>query len=1600
MAWRAKVMAVKGLDDSGYGLDSQLAAAIVYATDSGAEVINASWGGTGESPAIQDAIDYATSLGVVFVAAAGNNGEDARAFYPAAFAKVVTVAASDAADALASFSNRGPKIDVAAPGVDILSLRAQGTSRGTSLGELYTRLQGTSMAAPHVAGLAALVLSRHPSYTTEQVRQAIRVSATDVGKAGFDTDFGYGRIDAAQTLTVDGALEVAIQGPPDGAHVTGPVPVTGLARGAGFQRYQLAWGEGGTPTAWTVFEENAEQGAGELGTFDAGTVTDGLYTLRLTAFDAAGRAYVDRRSFVVDYVRFTDPTPPLTPALARAFKAGGVRTIEGSATGPSFAGFRLEWAPGINPASGWSAAGITLAGGGSAPVGPGPLATWDTTAIAAAGYYTLRLLVDNSGFTSEARTLVYLEPDLLSPHWPRVLHRGAWPYVGAQFLHGAGGEPIVSVNGLIDGGLGIWRFPPDGSSVSLIRSVVETSVSPFQAASADLDGQTGDETVAGHANFLRVFRPDGTFLELRAAPYHQLAGVVPVLGDLDGSPGLEIVAPSSWQGAGTGRLHAWRADGTPLGGAFPVPLAEQNSSLHSGSPRRLVVADLDGDGVKEIVVAEGPTATTLTLRVLGPDGSPRPSWTAPVLDGQLVHLAAADLDGDGALEVLALTQDDDFRTVLHVFGVDGAPRAGWPVVMPVGQAGLAIGDLDRDGRNEVVVATAYRINVLGADGLSFSSVWPRQIGWFYCANPLLADVDGDGFPEVVVGALRTLTTPYPLFPLDPPSPSRSDSGMQSANVAYYHEHKVLALSREGAVTRSWQVTGADGLRVSGVPTPAIGDADGDGRTDIVVSTSLLAPGQSWINDSGLTLIATGSPYTPGANDWPSPLRDDRNSSVVPRDTSAPTVALTAPLDGATITDTTTVVAVAADEVFVRGVQLRVDGADFGAEDTQAPFTFTWNPRGSGNGPHLLTAVARDPAGNRTTSAPVKVTVDVDVTPPQAAVVSPDAGEVVSGPLGVLADASDDRGVTRVELFADQSLVGAASAPSYSFQWDPRTTSDGAHTLIVRAYDAAGNIGESAAVALTVAVAPTVSLTAPAAGSTISGLVSLAAAATDNTGVVRMEFRANEAVVGTDTAPALDRLLGRALAPDGPYTLTARAFDAAGNVGSSAGVAVTVSHPPVVTITSPAAGAVVAAPTVVSVTASDAGGIGDVELLVDGVVIATDTEPPYAFEWNPASHHDGLRILTARAHDTAGHAGVSAAVSVMVAVPPVVTITAPAPGAVLTGSVLVTADATDNYAVMEVDFYVDGVLAGVDTVPPWQVTLDTSLYPDGAHALVARALDPIATVGTSAGVDVSMVNPRAAYDPALKAPRCATVAASCSSGTLLNGRGPKGPEPNQPNTTGDVRGRPVGHLPRGRIQRQDPGRDAGRLSPCLWQDGSGRGHGLGLFGLLLGQARPLLRGGRPEPGLDPHRHLHPGGRRRTFDRCDVHAAAGCLQAVRARFRYAGSPAPCGTGPDDRPRRPRLRRRSADGQRAARRRDHVARAGGHGVGAGPAGRGRDGRQRRHPARGAVRGRDARRDRYHRPLRRHLEPGERPRRRPLAGGQLMPSSRARSREPRPCP
>jgi serine protease len=193
------IMPLKVLQDDGRGSFADLADAVDYAVANGADVISMSLGGPLDGSVaawLQTVMDNARAAGAVVVAAAGNNGTSTP-FYPAAIPSVIAVSATDRADdpatrdLKASWSNFGPWIDIAAPGTEIAS---------TLPGGRYGSYSGTSMAAPHVAGIAALAAAAHTGWTPASVEAALLGSATDLGSPGRDDLFGWGRIDAGAAV--------------------------------------------------------------------------------------------------------------------------------------------------------------------------------------------------------------------------------------------------------------------------------------------------------------------------------------------------------------------------------------------------------------------------------------------------------------------------------------------------------------------------------------------------------------------------------------------------------------------------------------------------------------------------------------------------------------------------------------------------------------------------------------------------------------------------------------------------------------------------------------------------------------------------------------------------------------------------------------------------------------------------------------------------------------------------------------------------------------------------------------------------------------------------------------------------------------------------------------------------------------------------------------------------------------------------------------------------------------------------------------------------------------------------------------------------------
>ena len=417
------------------------------------------------------------------------------------------------------------------------------------------------------------------------------------------------------------------------------------------------------------------------------------------------------------------------------------------------------------------------------------------------------------------------------------------------------------------------------------------------------------------------------------------------------------------------------------------------------------------------------------------------------------------------------------------------------------------------------------------------------------------------------------------------------------------------------------------------------------------------------------------------------------SAVITADTTAPDVSISAPAAGAALSGTVTLTATASDDVGVQSVQFRVDGNNVGAADTTSPYSVSLDTTTLSTGSHTISAVARDAAGNTKTSANVSVTVDNAA--PTVAISAPANGATLSGTATAHRHRLRQRGVQSVQFQVDGNNVGAADTTSpYSLALDTATLSSGAHTISAVARDAAGNTKTSANVSVTVdKAAPDVSISAPAAGAALSGTTTLTATASDDVGVQSVQFRVDGNNVGAaDTTSPYSVSLDTTTLSTGSHTISAVARDAAGNTKTSANVSVTVDNTaPTVSLSAPAAGSLVAGTTTLTATASDNVGVQSVQFRVDGNNVgAADTTSPYSLSLDTTTLSNGSHTLSAVARDAAGNTRTSANVTITVDnAAPTVAISAPANGATLSGTTTITATASDNVAVQNVQFLVDG-----------------------------------------------------------------------------------------------------------------------------------------------------------------------------------------------------------------------------------------------------------------------------------------------------------------------
>jgi len=690
-----KVMPVKGLDDSGTGPITTLADCVIYAADNGADILSNSWGGAFYSQLLTDAFNYAHNNGCLSIAAAGNSNYDVGIFSPANISTVMAVAASDPNDEKAGFSNYGKLISVTAPGVDILSLRAQGTDMykdgkhfvpPNDINANYYRANGTSMACPHVSGLAALVLSNHPSFSNIDIRNAICISSDDLGEIGNDLYFGWGRINAQRAVLQEPAPMIKVLNVnPRYLWLSGAGPEEQLSfsieitnEWADAQNVNVAL----STAESSIRIDNSSAAFGDLAHGEIKSSSEAPFTITvmtevndiieipliLEITTADGTIIRDRRESVYLVPSSVEGRPFVSlegsPYLYR-FKSGrAIADIDGDGTNEM----------------------VISAGSPNTIWWGGGLNTFD-------------LFVFNNDGT--VRT-----------GWP--IHIG----FADKNVGNAGRHPALT------------DIDRDGEK-EIIVSVTKTSgITPFYWAGE-----------------VRVYRPNGQMypgwpVAIPGEVAHLYDAVV---GDID-NDGLSEIIINAYRGStGAGSCYVFRYDGSLLSG---WPYTFTGELLDKGNVSYPAIGDVDGDGYKEIVV----TTRSGKIHILGHDGQlkriidsasvGRSPWTYVT-----PNVVLANLDYDPECEIIF----SPLTNKLFAYNADGTLVPGWPVSSDGGDTFLthSVGDLNADSLPEIIAVTYYpcQYYVFSQDGARLLG-FPKLVSQLFVA-PILADVNSDGAQDII-----------------------------------------------------------------------------------------------------------------------------------------------------------------------------------------------------------------------------------------------------------------------------------------------------------------------------------------------------------------------------------------------------------------------------------------------------------------------------------------------------------------------------------------------------------------------------------------------------------------------------------------------------------------------------------------------------------------------------------------------------------------------------------------------------------------------------------------------------------------------------------
>lgn len=811
----AQIYAYKVCDKDGLCYSSDVIAAIERAVDPNGDkdfsdhldVVNISLGGSGNpDDVISKAVGKASNIGVTFVISAGNSGPYKNTIKsPGVAREAITVAASDTyTRRVETFSSRGPvtwenkaimKPDVSAPGVNICAARFSSTQFGSPCtsrpnDSTHMQISGTSMAAPHVAGVAALIKQAHPDWTPRIVKAAIKNTAEVYFRSPLIE--GTGIIDAYKALNLTSRPTfVQLAQIPQTNY--GTITIRGIIDSPDFKQYTLSYAR---IDSYGHISENFKEiktsrqkpetnTVSDLLKLNLNTILDGNYVIKITVENTDGLKAIDYGHF---YVNKIDMTYPQNSDILR----GGSTVWPIVKKAPDLANIKIKYSYRTENSTEW----IPLSG-----------YKLDTSNFKI-GDYRLKASIEQNGIVDEEIAAIYLDPKL-KKGWPQKVRWDDGVGWGGRMIptiedldndklkeviilkQGNPDELIVyNTDGTIKFTLdfpqhasefitydidndgikeivvttlqnGILSFKANGEPFEKwSQPILSTSIGKsrrYSLVAADLNNDNKTELIlqsqwCTSCELIVLDTSGKTILEKEipntlSGPTHD--ETLPAVGNFDSDPELEIVIHTrSRQDTSTGETHIFNLDGSEISG-FPI---STNRGFFSGSGP--IVGDIDNDGKEEVILSLINTSTDKNsggLYVYDRQGKLKTGF--PVLIGQSLtaNSALLDIGSDNKLEIIVSSTENK----TYIFNMNGKLRNGWPkqTKQPnntniVGSANNGVKNITTEVGTDVpfsnLFGEIYSWSVNGSPDANFPLLKEKGTG-----TTIITDINNDGKIDIV-----------------------------------------------------------------------------------------------------------------------------------------------------------------------------------------------------------------------------------------------------------------------------------------------------------------------------------------------------------------------------------------------------------------------------------------------------------------------------------------------------------------------------------------------------------------------------------------------------------------------------------------------------------------------------------------------------------------------------------------------------------------------------------------------------------------------------------------------------------------------------------